>query len=131
MIAGFDWWLLLVGIVGGAGLVWLVVADFRRREEDIATDEQSTEADWIARAITEAGRPVGPETVEDVLRLHRAYLAGPVPELHPSGTEGHAEGDGLAPTDGAAAHDAQRRDVGPAGSRGGDAPAMESHRPQT
>ncbi len=86
MIASFDWWLLVVGIVGGAGLVWLVIADFRRRDEDVAADESAEEASWIASAITEAaGRPVDETTVGEVLRLHRAYLAAPVPDLDPVG----------------------------------------------
>ena len=33
--AEFNWWLLIVGLVIGAGLVWLVLADSRRREVDI------------------------------------------------------------------------------------------------
>lgn len=85
MIAGFDWWLLLVGIVGGAGIVWLVVADFRRRDEDVAADERAEEASWIAEAITEVGRPIDDATVDDVLRLHRAYLEAPPPDLDPVG----------------------------------------------
>jgi hypothetical protein len=87
MIAQFDWWLLVVGIVGGAGLVWLVVAEFRRREEDVAVDELALEASWIAEAITDVGRPIDDETVGEVLRLHRAYLAGPIPDLDPVGQE--------------------------------------------
>lgn len=76
MIAGFDWWLLLVGIVAGAGLSWLVLADFRRRDEEIAEDEQALEAGWIAGALTTAGRPLDEASVTEVLRLHRAWLAG-------------------------------------------------------
>ena len=87
MIAGFDWWLLVVGIVGGGGLAWLVIGDFRRREDDEAADEQAREAGWIADAITEAGRPIDEETVEEILRLHRAYLDGPTPDLDPVGQE--------------------------------------------
>lgn len=85
MIAGFDWWLLLVGIVGGAGIVWLVIADFRRRDEDVAADERVEEAAWIAEAITEAGNPIDDGTVDEVLRLHRAYLEAPPPDLDPVG----------------------------------------------
>lgn len=85
VIAGFDWWLLVVGIVGGAGLVWLVIADFRRHEDDVATDEQAREAGWIADAISEAGRPIDEDTVDEILRLHRAYLGGPTPDLDPVG----------------------------------------------
>lgn len=93
MIASFDWWLLVVGIVGGAGLVWLVIDDFRRREEDVAADEQASEAEWIAATVTDAGRPVDDATVGEVLRLHRAYLAAPVPDLDPIGQESEPDGD--------------------------------------
>jgi hypothetical protein len=85
VIASFDWWLLVVGIVGGAGLVWLVIADFRRREDDIAADEGASEAEWIAATVAETGHRVDEATVEEVLRLHRAYLAAPVPDLDPIG----------------------------------------------
>lgn len=112
MIAGFDWWLLLVGIVGGAGLVWLVLTDFHRRDDDVAADEQSREAEWIAGAIAAAGRTIGRETIEDVLRLHRAYLAGPVPDADGPQTEAMEESAEIA------------------GSGAGNAPTMERHRPQ-
>ena len=36
--AEFNWWLLIVGLVVGAGLVWLVVLDSRRREADVDAD---------------------------------------------------------------------------------------------
>jgi hypothetical protein len=32
----FNWWLLILGLVIGAGLVWLVLADTRRRASDLA-----------------------------------------------------------------------------------------------
>lgn len=83
MNAEFDWWLLLVGIVGGAALVWLVVGDLRRRDDDLADDERQLEAEWIADAFGAAGRDIDETTVSEVLELHRAYLAGPAPELDP------------------------------------------------
>ena len=33
--AEFNWWLLIVGLVVGAGLVWFVLMDARRRDEDV------------------------------------------------------------------------------------------------
>lgn len=83
MIAGFDWWLLLVGVVAGAGLTWLVLADFRRHEDEVAEGELELEAGWIAAALVAAGRSLDEPTVAEVLRLHRAWLAGPAagPEL--------------------------------------------------
>src|SRR5437667_12498274 len=44
----FNWWLLTVGIVVGAGLVWLVLADVRRREDEVGKAERRFEAAWIA-----------------------------------------------------------------------------------
>ena len=43
MNAEFNWWLLIVGLVVGAGLVWLVVLDSRRRETDIDAAETARE----------------------------------------------------------------------------------------
>ncbi len=77
MIAGFDWWLLLVGVVAGAGLTWLVLADFRRHDDEVAEGELELEAGWIAAALAAAGRSLDEPTVAEVLRLHRAWLAGP------------------------------------------------------
>lgn len=79
MIAGFDWWLLLVGVVAGAGLTWLVLADFRRHDDEVAEGELELEAGWIAAALAAAGRSLDEPTVAEVLRLHRAWLAGPAP----------------------------------------------------
>jgi hypothetical protein len=78
--AEFNWWLLIVGLVIGAGLVWLVVADSRRREVDVGDAERASEARWIAEAMTDAGRGVDDEDVLDILRLHAAYLAASPPD---------------------------------------------------
>ncbi len=73
-MAEFQWWLLIVGLVAGGGLVAVVSTDSRRREQDISELEQRAEATWIADQL---GRRGGPDTatVEDVLRAHRDYLA--------------------------------------------------------
>ncbi len=84
MLAGFDWWLLVLGIVGGGGLVWLLLADFRRSDGDLAADEAAREADWIAEQTAREAGPGGtlePASVERVLALHRAYLTVPAPDL--------------------------------------------------
>jgi hypothetical protein len=78
--AEFNWWLLIVGLVVGAGLVWLVVADSRRREIDVTERERDGEARWIAEAMSDAGRKVGDRDVLDILRLHAAYLAASPPD---------------------------------------------------
>jgi hypothetical protein len=78
--AEFNWWLLIVGLVVGAGLVWLVVADARRREADVTEGERESEALWIAEAMADAGRRIDDSDVLDILRLHAAYLAAPPPD---------------------------------------------------
>ena len=80
MNAEFNWWLLIVGLVVGAGLVWLVVADSRRREADLTELEREGEAQWIAAALADAGRGVDETDVLDILRLHAAYLAAVPPD---------------------------------------------------
>jgi hypothetical protein len=80
----FNWWLLIVGLVIGAGLVWLILADSHRRESEISEIELPAEAAWIAATMEEAGQPLDAETAERVLLLHRAYLASlPPDELDP------------------------------------------------
>lgn len=80
MNAEFNWWLLIVGLVIGASLTWLVMAETTRREVDIAESERRSEALWIAAILGRGGRDVPIERVEDVLRLHREYLAAPPPD---------------------------------------------------
>ena len=83
MNAEFNWWLLIVGLAVGAGLVWFVVADSRRREEDIEADEEPREALWLSTTLAEDGWDVPPEAVERLLRLQRDYLAAPPPDAVP------------------------------------------------
>jgi len=78
--AEFNWWLLIVGLVIGAGLVWLILADGSRRDADVAAGERAGEARWIAEELRRVGRNVPDQDVEDVLDLHAAYLAGPPPD---------------------------------------------------
>jgi hypothetical protein len=78
--AEFNWWLLIVGVVAGAGLAWLVLADSARREREIAAEEIPAEAEWIARLLAEEGIPVDAATAEAVLLAHRRYLAAPPPD---------------------------------------------------
>ena len=74
MNAEFNWWLLIVGVVGGAGLLWLVLGDWSRREEEVGAAERAREAEWIADVLRADGAPVDPATTEQVLRLHRTWL---------------------------------------------------------
>jgi hypothetical protein len=78
--AEFNWWLLIVGLVVGAALTWLVMADSSRREADITEAERPSEAVWIAAIMSAAGHPTEPRRIEDVLRLHSEYVAGPPPD---------------------------------------------------
>jgi hypothetical protein len=80
MNAEFNWWLLIVGLVIGASLTWLVMAETTRREVDVAESERRSEALWIATILGRGGRDVPVDRVEDVLRLHREYLAAPPPD---------------------------------------------------
>ena len=83
MNAEFNWWLLIVGLVIGAGLVWLVLADSRRREVDVLERERESEALWIAAALADEGRPMDASSVLAVLRHHATYLAAPPPDEVP------------------------------------------------
>jgi hypothetical protein len=78
--AEFNWWLLIVGLVVGAGLVWLVVLDSRRRESDIEEIEAAREALWLSTVLDEEGIDVSPASAGRLLELHRAYLDSPPPD---------------------------------------------------
>ncbi len=80
MNAEFNWWLLIVGLVVGAGLVWFVVVDSRRRDEEIDARERPREALWLSAALADEGWDVSPHVTERMLLLHRAYLEAPPPD---------------------------------------------------
>ena len=80
MNAEFNWWLLIVGLVVGAGLVWYVVFDGRRREIDIAEVERAREATWLAAVLADEGHDVSPATALRLLELHGRYLEAPPPD---------------------------------------------------
>jgi hypothetical protein len=79
-VAEFQWWLLLVGIVAGGGIVAIVTMDTRRRDEDLADAERRAEATWIAERLSAHDATLDPETVAEVLRVHREYLSLPPPD---------------------------------------------------
>jgi hypothetical protein len=81
--AEFNWWLLIVGLVVGAGLVSVVVMDSRRREVDIDDNERPREALWLSTMLQEEGHDVSPATAERLLLLHRTYLEAPPPDDPP------------------------------------------------
>jgi hypothetical protein len=78
--AEFNWWLLIVGLVIGAGLVWLILADSARRDADVTSRERAGEARWIGSELRRTGRSVSDDDVADILDLHAAYLEAPPPD---------------------------------------------------
>ena len=80
LMAEFQWWLLLVGLVAGGGLVAVVSMDGRRREEDLDDLERRAEANWIAERLRSRDPGLDARTVEAVLRVHREYLSVPPPD---------------------------------------------------
>lgn len=105
MNAEFNVWLLIVGLVVGAGLVWVVMTDGRRREADVDAAELPREAAWLSAVLAEDGHDVSPEAAEDLLLLHRAYLGAPPPDPILADEEGDAE-SGVAGLEDASFEDA-------------------------
>lgn len=79
-MADFQWWLLLVGLVAGGGLVAVMSMDGKRREVDLDELERTAEANWIADRMDGSAEWIDGSTVETVLRLHREYLGMPPPD---------------------------------------------------
>jgi len=80
MNAEFNVWLLIVGLVVGAGLVWLVVMDSRRRDSEIDAVERPREAAWLSAVMADDGYDISPDAAEQLLLLHRVYLEAPPPD---------------------------------------------------
>jgi hypothetical protein len=78
MTTDFNWWLVLVGVVVGAALTWLVIAESQRREREVEDREVEAEAAWIARNVNLRG--LDADAAEQVLRAHRRYLRFPPPD---------------------------------------------------
>jgi hypothetical protein len=74
---GFAWWLLIAGIGIGVALAWLIMGRLARADDDVDEDERAAEAAWISRSIAAYGGSAPPALVEEILDLHRHYLAGP------------------------------------------------------
>ncbi len=94
--AEFNWWLLIVGLVVGAGLVWFVLLDARRREEDVTEEERPREAAWLSRTLSEEGYDISPSAAERMLALHRSYLEAPPPDDPPVEIRSHPWPDEMA-----------------------------------
>ena len=97
--AEFNWWLLIVGLVVGAGLVWFVLMDSRRRDVDIDERERPREALWLSRMLADEGHKFSPEAAERLLLLHRSYLEAPPPDDPPPAEAAEAEASELAEDD--------------------------------
>ena len=79
-MAEFQWWLLLVGLVAGGGLVAVVFLESTRREQDLEYEELPAEATWIRERLRGRGQVVDSVVVEQVLREHREYRNEPPPD---------------------------------------------------
>jgi hypothetical protein len=77
MSGDFNWWLLVVGAVVGVAVTWLVLADSKRREDELTEEELTAEAGWIARTLP---GDLERDDVERVLRAHRRYLGFTPPD---------------------------------------------------
>jgi hypothetical protein len=94
--AEFIVWALVVGLVLGAGLVWLVIMDSRRRELDVEAVERPLEAAWLSAVMAEDGFDVSPEAAERLLDLHRVYLEAPPPDQASATHDAYDDGSGPA-----------------------------------
>lgn len=127
MNAEFNVWLLVVGLVVGAGLVWYVLMDARRREADVVGRERPMEAAWLSATLRSEGWEVPPEAAERLLELHRVYLDAPPPD-GVGAADGQSSptraGSGSAPEPAGPASDTSNLD--PAGSEviTGESPAQ-------
>ena len=79
-MAEFQWWLLLLGLVLGGGIVAVVYLDGTRRDLDLDERELPAEAAWIGERLLAWGRSIDDSTIEQVLREHRVYRAEPPPD---------------------------------------------------
>ena len=79
-MAEFQWWLLLLGLVAGGGLVAVVFLDGARHDQDIEDRELPAEATWIGERLATRGRPVDVASIESVLQEHRVYRLEPPPD---------------------------------------------------
>lgn len=79
-MAEFQWWLLLVGLVAGGGLVAVLYLESARDEADIDEEELPAEATWIADRLRDRGRVMDAGSVEQVLLEHQIYRSLPPPD---------------------------------------------------
>ena len=73
---GYTWWLVILGIAIGVAVVWLAAVRLPRRDDDQSDAERVAEARWISATIENDGGIAPQALVEEILDLHRGYLAG-------------------------------------------------------
>lgn len=95
-MAEFQWWLLLLGLVAGGGLVAVVFFDGSRRDADLAEDERRAEANWISIWLRSRGRSVSAEDVDAVLGAHRDYLELPPPDRYVPASQAYPPAQGYS-----------------------------------
>lgn len=78
---GFAWWLVVLGIAIGVGLVWLFLVRLPRTESDVDDAELVAEAEWISHTIESYGGLAPQALVEEILEMHRQYLATGAPAV--------------------------------------------------
>jgi hypothetical protein len=94
--AEFNWWLLIVGLVIGAGAVWLILAEFSTHEDEVSEDDIARESVTIAEELHTRGEKVDRATVAAILELHHEHLRRPSivddedDESRPAGSEAPA-----------------------------------------
>jgi hypothetical protein len=120
-MADFQWWLLLVGLVAGGGLVAVLSMDGKRREHDLDALERTAEANWIAERMRGSRRALDGSTVEAVLSLPRDYLGLPPPDAYLDGSP-----DGVADDVGDDRRGGPDQDLAPAGEEE-PSPGEEAH----
>ena len=72
---GYTWWLLILGIAIGVAVVWLLAVRLPRKNDDQTAEERAAEARWITATIEGDGGIAPVTLVEEILDLHRGYLA--------------------------------------------------------
>jgi hypothetical protein len=89
---GYTWWLLVLGIAMGVAVAWLMAARLPRRDDDLSGAERAAEARWISATIERDGGIAPQPLVEEILDLHRGYLAsGGVASLPPDAILGEED----------------------------------------
>ena len=85
---GYTWWLLVLGIASGVAIVWLAAIRLPRRDDDQTRAEQAAEARWISATIEQDGGIAPQALVEEILELHRGYLASGAVATQPVTSDG-------------------------------------------